>query len=441
MDIPGYSPRDLERFHLEAPKSQARTPFQRDRARVLHSSALRRLGAKTQVLGAGSNDFSRTRLTHSLEVAQVGRDIAHELGCDPDVVDAACLSHDLGHPPFGHNGERVLNELAADFGGFEGNAQTLRLLARLEPKVLDGDQSFGLNLTRACVDAAIKYPWRREKGPDPTSAKFGVYADDLPVYEWARDGAPEHRKCVEAQVMDVSDDIAYSVHDIEDAITGGSISLAKLHDPAERQAALYVVQDWYRPDLSIDELDAALTRLENERFWLLKFTGEPWSAAQLKDMCSQLIGRFVGSVVAATRDAHGTDPLARFSGQVVVPEDTEREISVLKGLAAAYVMGSAQQQPVYEAQTVVLQDLYAQFSRTGASHLDPLFRVLWERATDADARQRVIVDQIASLTDVSAVRLHSELFGGSNSAASAGDVPLPGLGPELSTLVGGRTLL
>ena len=140
-----YHSRDIERFFAEPPKSQARTPFQRDRARVLHSSALRRLGAKTQVLGAGSNDFSRTRLTHSLEVAQVGRDIAHELGCDPDIVDAACLSHDLGHPPFGHNGERVLNELARDIGGFEGNAQTLRLLARLEPKVLGGEKSYGLN--------------------------------------------------------------------------------------------------------------------------------------------------------------------------------------------------------------------------------------------------------------------------------------------------------
>ena len=210
-----YHSRDIERFFAEPPKSQARTPFQRDRARVLHSSALRRLGAKTQVLGAGSNDFSRTRLTHSLEVAQVGRDIAHELGCDPDIVDAACLSHDLGHPPFGHNGERVLNELARDIGGFEGNAQTLRLLARLEPKVLGGEKSYGLNLTRAALDAAIKYPWRRGEGPNPNSPKFGVYEDDLPVYEWAREGAPEHRKCLEAQVMDIADDIAYSVHDIE----------------------------------------------------------------------------------------------------------------------------------------------------------------------------------------------------------------------------------
>ena len=424
-----YTERDIARFHAEAPKSQRRTPFQRDRARILHSSALRRLGAKTQVLGAGSNDFSRTRLTHSLEVAQVGRDIAQELGCDPDVVDSACLAHDLGHPPFGHNGERVLNRLSADIGGFEGNAQTLRLLSRLEPKVLDGRASFGLNLTRASVDASIKYPWQRGKGPDPTSVKFGAYDDDVPVFQWAREGAPAQRKCVEAQVMDISDDIAYSVHDIEDAVIGGSIDLSVLSDPQERLAAMYVVQDWYSPHLTTEELDAALARLEAEPWWTRERPDDALGAAALKNMCSQLIGRFVGEVVDASQAAHGDEPMARFSGGVVVPEHTAQEISVLKGLAAAYVMASDAQRPVYEAQEELLTDLYAHFSRTGPVHLDPLFKVLWERADTADARQRVIVDQIASLTDVSAVRLHAELFSGSDALAE--DIPLPGLGPEL----------
>ncbi|PKQ14212.1 MAG: deoxyguanosinetriphosphate triphosphohydrolase, partial [Actinobacteria bacterium HGW-Actinobacteria-8] len=121
----GYGPFDTERFVDEPPKQADRTSFERDRARIVHSSALRRLGAKTQVLGAGSGDFVRTRLTHTLEVAQVGRGLGKQLGCDPDVVDAACLAHDLGHPPFGHNGERALDTAAKDIGGFEGNAQTL----------------------------------------------------------------------------------------------------------------------------------------------------------------------------------------------------------------------------------------------------------------------------------------------------------------------------
>lgn len=427
----GYDPADLERWAPEPPKSRTRTPFQRDRARVLHSSALRRLGAKTQVLGAGSNDFSRTRLTHSLEVAQVGRDLAIELGCDPDVVDAACLSHDLGHPPFGHNGEKVLDDIAADFGGFEGNAQTLRLLTRLEPKVIGEDRPYGLNLTRAVVDAAIKYPWTRRQGPDPRSPKFGAYADDVDVYSWAREGSVPGRKCFEAQVMDVSDDIAYSVHDVEDAITGGSLELGALADPQERAAALYVVQDWYTPEDSLEELDEALSRLEAEASWVRGFDGSLRAAAALKDLTSQLIGRFTHAVVAATREVHGDVPLARYRGELVVPASVRREIAVLKGLAAAYVMSSATQQPVYAQQEQVIRELYALLWNTGTTHLSPIFAQLWESAPDDDARRRVVVDQIASYTDVTARRLHDALYDRSTTHVTAADTPLPGLGSEL----------
>ncbi|MEO8528418.1 MAG: deoxyguanosinetriphosphate triphosphohydrolase, partial [Pseudolysinimonas sp.] len=226
----GYDEADAERWLPEEHASR-RSDFARDRARILHSSGWRRLAQKTQVLSPTAGlDFARNRLTHSLEVAQVGRELGARLGLDPDVVDTACLAHDLGHPPFGHNGERALAEWASDIGGFEGNAQTLRLVTRLEPKVFDGDRSYGLNLTRASLDASCKYPWPYEQGvPDPSGRrKYGFYDDDLEVFQWLRADAPDRVRCIEAQVMDLSDDIAYSVHDFEDAIVNGYLDVRAL---------------------------------------------------------------------------------------------------------------------------------------------------------------------------------------------------------------------
>ncbi|WP_234988011.1 deoxyguanosinetriphosphate triphosphohydrolase [Demequina sp. NBRC 110056] len=409
---PGYEPHDTERFVAEPPKAAQRTPFERDRARIVHSSALRRLGAKTQVLGLGSGDFVRTRLTHSLEVAQVGRELGKALGCSPDIVDAACLAHDLGHPPFGHNGERALDQVARDIGGFEGNAQTLRLLTRLEPKSVNPDtgESVGLNLTRASLDAAVKYPWREPAAPvrpDGTpTRKFGVYDDDLPVFEWVREGTEGTQQSFEAQVMDVADDISYSVHDLEDSVVYRAVSMSVLRDPGQARAVVEHARQWYGDAIEEEALLGALERLQAFRWWAEAYDGTRESLAALKDMTSQLIGRFAQAIIVATRAEHGDGPLTRHHAGLVVPQETRDEIMILKGVAVHFLMAPRETSPTYGKQRKVLRELVGALAERGAEAMEPQFAVDYvDASTDAD-RLRVAIDQVASLTDTSAYNWH-----------------------------------
>ncbi|HEX2893819.1 MAG TPA: deoxyguanosinetriphosphate triphosphohydrolase [Marmoricola sp.] len=389
-----------------------RTPFERDRARVVHSASLRRLAAKTQVLGPQADDFVRNRLTHSLEVAQVARDIAHPLGCHPDLAETAALAHDLGHPPFGHNGEALLDQLAAECGGFEGNAQTFRILTRLEAKSADAEGgSIGLNLTRATLDACTKYPWRRVSA-DSTSGKFGVYDDDLPTFTWVREGVEGERRCLEAQVMDFADDVAYSVHDLEDGIVSGRIDLARLDSPFELSAVWETVRDWYLPDVDDAALVEALGRLRAVGVWPdTTYDGSRGGLALLKNLTSDLIGVFCGSVHTATRERFGDAPLARHAADLVVPAETLHEIAVLKGVAAHYVMRAPERTAVMERQRALLAELFEALVASDGQALDPTFRDDYAAAPHDAARTRVLVDQVASLTDASAVSWHARLTG------------------------------
>ena len=412
--VPVYSEADQSRRVAESAKSAMRTAFERDRARILHSSGLRRLGEKTQVLGPASNDFVRTRLTHSLEVAQVGRELGKELGANPDVVDAACLSHDLGHPPFGHNGERVLDDLAADCGGFEGNAQTLRLVTRLEPKVVgEGGEAAGLNLTRATLDAICKYPWAKGEGPDPvkSSRKYSVYGDDLGVFAWMREGAPAGRRCLEAQIMDLSDDIAYSVHDVEDAVATGKCPVGSLADDALLSEVIDSTIAWYGPGVARADLESAIERLLGLDAWVREFDGTYASLAALKDLTSELIGRFCAAAVSATRVEFGPGALGRYRADLVVPPSTRAEIQVLKGLAVHFVMSPRESEPVYYQQRTLLADLVDALMEAGPAALEPMFAAAWRSAEGEGGRLRAVIDQVASLTDVSASKWHARWCG------------------------------
>ncbi len=394
------------RLVAEPPKRAGRTPFERDRARVVHSAALRRLSAKTQVLGAGTDDFIRNRLTHSLEVAQVARELGASLGCDPDIVDSAALAHDLGHPPFGHNGEVALDEAAASCGGFEGNAQTLRLLSRLEAKTFTAEgRSVGLNLTRATLAACVKYPWARGDAPGGAGRnggeKFGVYGDDLEVFEWVRADAQPGRRPIEAQVMDLADDVAYSVHDIEDGVVGGWFTLEL--STLDASSVHAVARDWYDAGLDAGRLSSALERLESMPEWPRQpLDSSRASRAVLKSLTSALIGRFVTAAQSATVQRWGSGPLVRYDADLEVPDPTLDEITVLKSVAAHYVMRSDDRAEHLGRQRDLLQSLVQALTASEGQELEPDIRADHDAATDDAGRLRAVVDQVASLTDRSA---------------------------------------
>jgi dGTPase len=408
----GYQDRDRERF-VKQPRSASlnRGEFARDRARVLHSAAFRKLSSKTQVLSPTSNAFARTRLTHSLEVAQVGRELATALGVSPDLADMACLAHDLGHPPFGHNGESALNLWAADIGGFEGNAQTFRILTRLETKIFDtAGVSRGLNLTRASLDAATKYPWELSQASVyGNQVKFGVYQDDKEVFTWMREGSPDGVKCVEAQIMDFADDVAYSIHDFEDAIVEGLLDPRLINSVHSKEQLLEEVSKWAGGMHSAAELDEAFTALRENFYWLADFDSSAKALAQLKNLTSDLIGSFVSRTIDAVLANSSSKTISRYGAAIIVPIAVRSEIAVLKGLVASQVMALSERQPFYDNQRQLLIELADDLLSRGETALDPLSQEAYRAAKDEASRKRVVVDAVASLTDPAAVALHQKL--------------------------------
>src|SRR5208282_665793 len=374
------------RRHPE-PAHAFRTLYQRDRDRIVHSTAFRRLMYKTQVLVTQTNDHHRTRLTHTLEVAQIGRTIARQLGLNEDLTEAIALAHDLGHPPFGHAGERALDECLAAFGGFDHNAQTLRIVTRLERRYPRFD---GLNLTWETLEGLVKH-----NGPltDRAGAPLGRYRErgvpetildyarlqDLQLWSFA--GA-------EAQIAAVADDIAYDAHDIDDGLRA---ELFSIDDIAAVPPAGKI----------IGQIRAVYPGLDSHRL--------------VHELARQLIGLLIDDIVAETSRRlaalapRSADDVRRASAPVAgfSPGMSEADRAI-KSFLEPRMYRHARVMRVMDQAAGVVRDLFARYS----AHPEDL-PAEWQEGLgglDAASRARRIADFIAGMTDRYALAEHARLF-------------------------------
>ena len=294
---------------------------------------------------------------------------------------------------------------SSSIGGFEGNAQSIRLLIRLEAKtILPDGKSIGLNLTRASLDAATKYPWSRVEN----ARKFGVYEDDLEIFNWYRSGVETGKTSMEAQIMDWSDDVAYSVHDLEDSLVSGQIKLDQLSSDLPK--LFKVAQDMYLADITESEMQSALASLQKLSCWPRYYDGTHRSLARLKDLASQLIGRFAQAAEVATQEKYGDGDLTRYNANLVVPRAQRVEVALLKSMAGHYVINASDSQIRYGEQQRLLTELVEAILESAPNTLESFFLQDWQNAHTDQARLRVVIDQVASLTDPGAVALHKRLI-------------------------------
>lgn len=408
---------DFDTEHLTStgrgtPDTEHRTAFQIDRDRILHSAAFRRLQGKTQVFYSflvGDYDFYRTRLTHSLEVAQIGRSIcvwlqknSGTLGVpmevDADLVEAACLAHDLGHPPFGHTGERTLHRLMEPYGGFEGNAQTLRLLTTT---LFEGRE--GMNPTRALLDGILKYKTLRRE--TPAAKNHFIYDEQAPYLQFANGGLEfpaeltpgdvrNGFRSLECQIMDWADDTAYSLNDLSDSILLKYITMADLEDWAAKQP--------------LDETDQKH----------LEFLLDTIKQGKVEGRLARGIGDNIQACSLQVRENFLSGSSRRYAFELVIDEARQRRVKLNKRIAFDLVFDTHRlHQLDFKADDVLtrmfeaLEERYIQRNGRRSWHLLPeAVEKKLEQAEDINQRARLVCDWLANLTDRSAWERHQRLF-------------------------------
>lgn len=430
-----------------------RTKQQRDRDRVLYSAALHRLAYVTQVTAPEAGYIFHNRLTHSLKVAQVGRRNAERLlqlvdekqitgkaaslvrSVDPDAIEASCLAHDLGHPPFGHVAEQSLNDCARELleDPFEGNAQSFRIVTRLAVR----SAKPGLDLTAQTLNGLLKYPWRR-RAPDPLGEKrkrkWGYYQEDADAYEFARTGWPPDRgdvlaeRCIEAEIMDWADDLTYTVHDVDDFFRAGLIPLDRLVDKRDvelkRLAGLLeqarVADPASFPDLTVDELvEAARQAISRHRLLRGPYEHNKSARAAMRQFGSLLITDYLDAFTL-------TDDPATGKVKLKIGRQAKREVEALKMLAVVYVIRRPNLAVVQEGQKRVVESLFERYFEASGSHSGSdglrLFPPSAKERLDSEdggdgSRARVVLDLISGLTETAAIELHNRLAGGWTASA------------------------
>jgi dGTPase len=416
-----------------------RSPVAKDRDRIVHSSAFRRLQGKSQIVGVDAGDFYRTRLTHTIECAQIGRgiaaavadgedltDVVDEPAHLPEVVEAACLAHDLGHPPYGHNGERALDAKMRERDGslFEGNAQSFRVVTYQEPKLHGytktggGDtRSVGLDLTRATLRALMKYPWAEGTEKAREKHKFGVYKDptDLAYHAWVWDGPTPDDAILSGRIMDRADDIAYAVHDFEDGVWGGMVPLYEFLTPSLRVVGR--LEEHYRetptslfPD---GETIVATVRglFASERLDYLRdgpFDRTRYHRAALKNFTAELIGGFIKKSSAGGQFRN-------------LPVPDARRLKLLKDIAWIWMINRSDIATVRFGQRKLIEQIYDGYWEMPAMlpHRQEWNLIAQTEPKDALGRKkkrwpekaRLIRDHIAGMTDGYAREVYEQMYG------------------------------